>query len=179
MHSELPPPAAAPIDVDALLGGARQLQRAGESSPMHALLRGKNLGLVCEAEDDEDARRFCRAAGALGARVSHIRPSVSGLGAGSDDSLTHTARVLGRLYDGLECQGLNTSVVDRLRRDAGVPVFDGLASPRHPTAQLTDRLVGMETIETKRVLVLQAALLFSLLNLPPTTGLALATKGTT
>ena len=159
--------------MDTLLAGARQLQGAGAGAPVRALLGGKNLGLVCEDEESDDARLFREAATALGARVTHIRPGVSQLDTSDGGALAHTARVLGRLYDGIECQGLSTALVDRLRREAGVPVFDGLASPRHPTALLAGLLGGAEPVEARRRLVLQAALLYALLVLDPTHGLSL------
>lgn len=139
---------------------------------MPPFLRGRNLGLVCEAEDSEESRLFERAATALGARVTHIGASISELGTAGDDSLRNTARVLGRLYDGIECQGLAPALVQQLGRTAGVPVFDGLASPGHATAALADRLAGAASTQAKRLLILQGALLIALLNHFPTSGSA-------
>jgi ornithine carbamoyltransferase len=149
--------------VDALLASARLLQRAeqGSGSP-GLLLRGKNLGLVCASEDDADALRFRSAASALGATVSHIRSHPAAPGALAGARLLETARVLGRLYDGIECQGLTPALVRQLGRDAGVPVFDWLAGADHPTAQLAQRLAGADSLETKRQLILQAVLLLAL-----------------
>jgi ornithine carbamoyltransferase len=163
-------PRTSRLDAETLLASARDLQRAGESAAMAALLRGRNLGLVCEKDDSEQAHLFRHAAAALGARVTHIRPSVSELDGAGEEGLRLTARILGRLYDALECQGLSPALVRRLERDAGVPVFDALASPGHPTAPLADMLAGVESIETKRLLIIEAALLFSLLNRNPTGG---------
>lgn len=159
-----------PLDSDSLLASARDLQRAG-GAPTAALLRGRHLGLVCEPEDSEEARLFLRAANGLGGRVTHIRPSALQLDASGDEALKHTARILGRLYDGIECQGLEPSLVSRLGRDAGVLVFDGLASPRHAIARLAQRLDGAEPLESKRLLIVQAALLLAFLNRNPASGL--------
>ena len=73
-----------------------------------------------------------------------------------------TARVLGRLYDGIECQGLAPELVRQLGRDAGVPVFDGLAAAHHPTAHLAQRLAGTGSLAKKRQLIVQAVLLSTL-----------------
>ena len=170
-------PWPSPLDSDALLASARELQRAGDGAPKAHLLRDRHLGLVCELDDGEEAKLFRRAATALGARVTHIRPSVSQLDTAGEDALKHTARILGRLYDGIECQGLDPSLVSRLARDAGVPVFDGLASSRNASAPLARLLDGADSSETKRLLILQAVLLFALLNRTPTGGL-IPQKGT-
>ena len=139
---------------------------------MPPFLRGMNLGLLCEGEDSEDSRLFERAATALGARVTHIVANIAELGAAGDNSLRKTARVLGRLYDGLECQGFAPALVQRLRRTSGIPVSDGLASPGHATAALANRLAGAAPMQAKRLLILQGALLFALLNYFPTRGSA-------
>jgi len=168
MHSSPTPADAAPapppalLDREALLTRARQLQRADAGASTPALLRGKHLGLICEAGSGDDARLFCSAAGALGASVARIRPSVSELGSTSGNTLQHTARVLGRLYDGIECQGLAPALVQRLGRDAGVPVFDGLATTQHPSAALASLLDAGDPVEKRRLLIVQAVLLCSL-----------------
>jgi ornithine carbamoyltransferase len=156
------PPAPAP-GFEALLDTARMLQRAGQGAESSGLLlRGKNLGLVCESESDVDALLFRSAASALGASVSHIRPDPAGTRPVEGTGLLDTARVLGRLYDGIECQGLTTTLVRQLGREAGVPVFDRLAGANHPTAKLAQRLPGGDSPEKKRELILQAVLLFAL-----------------
>ena len=146
------------IDSDVLLGNARLLQRAPE--PRQTLLRGKKLALLCESEEDPDAVLFREAAAGLGAHVSHIRPRLSDLR--QPDDLQHTARMLGRLYDGIECQGLAHDLVELVGREAGVPVYDGLASERHPTARLAAMLGVAEPPARLRELVLQTVLLSTL-----------------
>ena len=147
---------------EALLASARLLQRAEPGSDTHGLLRGKNLGLVCDREEDADAVLFRAAAAELGASVSHIRPDLAPPGAAAGTGLLRTARLLGRLYDGIECQGLAPALVRQLGCDAGVPVFDGLACQRHPTAQLAQHLAGADSDARKRQLILQAVLLLEL-----------------
>jgi len=148
-----------PREVNAVLASARTLQRAAQTGTTQPLLRGKNLGLLCEADDD-DAALFRRAALELGAQVAHIRPSLSKLSTPRD--VQHTARVLGRLYDAVECQGAPLALVQQLGNDAGVPVYDGLASQDHPTAYLADLLGGDTSAADNRRFVLQAVLLSTL-----------------
>jgi ornithine carbamoyltransferase len=145
-------------DSDVLLGNARLLQRAVE--PRQTLLRGKKLALLCESEEGADAMLFREAAADLGAHVSHVRPHLSDLR--QPDDLQHTARMLGRLYDGIECQGLAHDLVELVGREAGVPVYDGLASERHPTARLAALLDVAEPPGKLRQLVLQTVLLSTL-----------------
>jgi ornithine carbamoyltransferase len=145
-------------DSNVLLGNARLLQQAAE--PRQTLLRGRKLALLCESDEDADAKLFRAAAAELGAHVSHVRPHLSDLR--QRDDLQHTARMLGRLYDGIECQGLAHDLVELVGREAGVPVYDGLASDRHPTARLTALLDVGEPPGKLRELVLQTVLLSTL-----------------
>ena len=73
--------------------------------------------------------------------------------------MLQTARMLGRLYDAVECQGMAADLVHRLGADAGVPVYDAIASQRHPTAKLDGLLGGDSPALDKRRFVLQAVLL--------------------
>jgi ornithine carbamoyltransferase len=147
---------------EGLLASARLLQRAERGAETGGLLRGKNLGLVCDSQEDADAILFREAAAGLGASVSHIRPDLAPRGGAAGTGLLRTARLLGRLYDGIECQGLAPAWVRQLGRDAGVPVFDGLASPTHPTARLAQGLAGADSPTRKRQLIVQAVLLLAL-----------------
>ena len=146
-----------PHDEGAVLLSARAFQQAAQAGTTQPLLRGKKLALLCEAADDGDAVLFRSAAVELGAHVAHIRPSLSELS--TPQEIQSNARVLGRLYDAVECQGMTPDLVLQVRTDAGVPVYDGLASPRHPTARLADRLDGDAAHADKRRFVLQAVLL--------------------
>ena len=112
---------------------------------------------MCEADQSGDAALFRRAAVELGAHVAHIRPSLTELSTPQD--VQHTARMLGRLYDAVECQGMAPDLVHQMGIDAGVPVYDGIASPRHPTAKLDGLLGGDSSPLDKRRFVLQAVLL--------------------
>ena len=147
---------------EALLTSARLLQQAETGADTDGLLRGKNLALVCDREEDADAILFREAAAALGASVSHIRPDLAPPGGAPGTALLRTARLLGRLYDGIECQGMAPVLVCQLAREAGVPVFDGLATCAHPSAPLARQLPGPDSPERKRRLIVQAMLLLEL-----------------
>ena len=142
-----------------VLDHARALQQAAEAGESRPLLRGRKFGLLCEIDNasDDDAALFRRAATELGAHVAHIRPSLTELS--TPQEVQHTARMLGRLYDAVECQGMAPALVHQVGVDAGVPVYDGIASPNHPTAKLALLLGGGASTLDKRRFVLQAALL--------------------
>ena len=148
-----------PHDVRVVLASARMLQRASLADAVQPLLRGKNLGLMCEA-DDGDAALFRRAAVELGAHVAHVRPSLSELS--TPVEVQHTARMLGRLYDAVECQGMAPALVRQMGRDAGVPVYDGIATLQHPMSRLAELLGDDASPADNRRFVLQAALLSTL-----------------
>lgn len=93
------------------------------------LLRGKNIGLICGQSDPEDASTFERAATGLGARVARIRSADAGLAPGAE--LIATARMLGRLYDAVECQGVDGEVVAQLAQHAGTVVYNAIGSTSH------------------------------------------------
>lgn len=147
----------APRDVGIVLDNARALQGASEAGELRALLRGRKLGLLCEADGDDEAVLFCRAAAELGAHVAHIRPSLTELS--PPQEVRHTSLMLGRLYDAVECQGMSPALVHQMGVDAGVPVFDGVASQTHPTARLADLIAGEASQLDKRCIVVQAVLL--------------------
>jgi ornithine carbamoyltransferase len=94
-------------------------------APPRLPLRGRKLCLMAEDADSEAARLFRQAATGLGAHVAHVRPSLSELS--TPQELRDTARMLGRLYDAIECQGMAAAVVRQLANEAGVVVFEGLA----------------------------------------------------
>lgn len=145
---------------DAVLTLARRLQLAALAGRSEPLLRGKNLGLLSEHEDSQDARLFHRAATELGAQVAQLRARLSAQTPATD--LQHTARLLGRLYDAVECQGLPAALVSQVGAAAGVPVYDGVATAAHPTAPLSERLGGGGSPADHRRFVLQAVLLGAL-----------------
>ncbi|MBV8033465.1 ornithine carbamoyltransferase [Roseateles sp.] len=147
-----------PVEAAALLRQARVLARADAASPQ--LMAGKQLALLSPDCGDAGALEFIQAAQALGAHVSFVRAGLDE--ASSARQVDATARVLGRLYDAVECQHLPAELVRRIARGAGIPVFAGLATPGHPTATLVEALEVDATRQVKRRSILQAALLVSL-----------------
>ncbi len=156
-HGALALDPIAPRDASFVLDHARALQLAARAGDLRASLRGRNFGLMCEADESGDAALFRRAAVELGAHVAHIRPSLTELS--TPQEVQHTARMLGRLYDAVECQGVASELVHQMGIDAGIPVYDGIASLHHPTAKLDALLGGDSSPLDKRCFVLQAVLL--------------------
>src|SRR5256885_17051908 len=130
-HSPGAPEPMSPRDMNAVLASARSLQRAAQAGATQPLLRGKNLGLLCEA-NDANADLFRRAASELGAHVAHIRPSLSDLS--TPKEVQHTARMLGKLYDAVECQGMAPGLVRQVGDVAGGPGYRARPSPPRPPA---------------------------------------------
>jgi ornithine carbamoyltransferase len=152
----------APLEVTVMLANARALRQAALAGTMQPLLRGKNLGLLRNAADadrggDGEAEFFRGAAADLGAKVADIRAGLSESTAAQE--IQHTARLLGRLYDAVACQGLPRAIVQQVSVAAGVPVLDGIASAEHPTARLAELLGAEATAEENRRYMLQAVLL--------------------
>lgn len=116
------------MDFMALLDMASALRRSGSAGDPHRPLRGKNLALLGNDATDGRWTAFRRAATELGAQVSHVRP-----GGSPDEDVTEAARLLGRLYDAVDCEGLDLATVQKIDREAGVPVFNGLTHDDHPT----------------------------------------------
>lgn len=144
-----------PAERARVLANARLLE--GMASPLQRqrLLRGKNVALICASPDAPDAQLFQRAAAELGAHVSHLRPDLPELGS---PAFRHTAQMLGRLYQAVECEGVEAGLVAELGRAAGIPVYDALAGRRHPLAVLADALDVGDEEERKRRLIVQAVL---------------------
>lgn len=156
--SSLPLPTTAsshPTPGQDLLDSARRLKRAALDGLTHRPLLGRNLGLIGRLEDAPEAALFAAAARELGARVVWL-PDAPG---GPDAAASDTARLMGRLYDAIECQGLPPEHVAWLREHTGVPVFDGLAGDAHPSAAVAAALDGGAQDALNRRCVLQAVLL--------------------
>ncbi len=159
-RSVLPNETMSSSDAGVVLAHARALRWASRAGTMQSLLRGKKLGLMCEA-DNSDAMLFAQAATELGAHVAHIRPSLSELS--TPEHVQNTARMLGLLYDAVECQGMSSSLVQQVGSDAGVPIYDGIATCYHPTAKLAEQLGSDAPMIENRRYVLQAVLLSTII----------------
>ncbi|WOB06042.1 hypothetical protein [Piscinibacter gummiphilus] len=121
-------------DLASLLDTARSLKAAELAGHPQQPLRGKNIAVMSEVAEGPALQGFTAAATALGARVAHIRPSVS----------QETAQLLGRLYDAIECEGLTGDALRDIDRSAGRPVFNGLGEPGHPLRVLGDLMTLRE-----------------------------------
>ena len=105
-------------------------------------LNGKNIALIFEKASTRTRCAFEVAAFDQGAQVSYLGPSGSQIG--QKESMKDTARVLGRMYDGIEYRGFGQSIVEDLGAYAGVPVWNGLTDEFHPTQILADFLTMIE-----------------------------------
>lgn len=108
----------------ALLAMAEGLRTMRSAHALPALLKGVNIALMCDQPSEtEDAFVFEQAATQLGARVARI---------GSSDAVAATARWLGRLYDAVECQGVDAQVIAQLEAHSGIVVYNAIGSAAHP-----------------------------------------------
>ncbi|MCB0730750.1 MAG: ornithine carbamoyltransferase [Ignavibacteriae bacterium] len=105
-------------------------------------LAGKNIALIFEKSSTRTRCAFETAAFDQGANVTYLGPSGSQIG--NKESMKDTARVLGRMYDGIEYRGYGQKVVEELAEYAGVPVWNGLTDEFHPTQVLADFMTMME-----------------------------------
>ena len=136
-------------EINYLLDLARDLKRAKYAGTEQQLLKGKNIALIFEKTSTRTRCAFEVAAHDQGANVTYIGSSGSQIG--HKESMKDTARVLGRMYDGIEYRGYKQSVVQELADYAGVPVWNGLTDEFHPTQMLADVLTMLEYSNGKPV----------------------------
>ena len=146
-------------ETSALLACARTL-RTSPTATTERALRGKNLCLLSATHDYPGVALLLQAATALGAHVARIPPSLSA--SSSAEEIQHTARLLGRLYDGVACVGIAPELVRRIAADADVPVFDGVSAPDHLVARLAEQLGDDTPAHDNQRLMIQALLLCTL-----------------
>jgi ornithine carbamoyltransferase len=132
----------APRDIRFLLNLAAELKRSKYAGNEHPRLKGKNIALIFEKASTRTRCAFEVAVHDQGGHVTFIDSASSQLG--HKESLKDTARVLGRLYDGLEYRGFHQTVVEELARFSHVPVWNGLTDEAHPTQILADLLTMEE-----------------------------------
>ena len=131
-----------PQELEFLLKLSADLKAAKYGGYEQQRLKGKNIVLIFEKASTRTRCAFEVAAYDQGAQVTYLEPSGSQLG--SKESLKDTARVLGRMYDGIEYRGFGQERVELLAQYAGVPVWNGLTNEFHPTQILADLLTMME-----------------------------------
>ncbi len=119
-----------------LLRLAADLKAAKYSGQEQPVLRGRSIAVIFEKTSTRTRCAFEVAAFDQGAHVSYLDPTGTQLG--HKESVRDTARVLGRMYDGIEYRGFGQATVEELARHAGVPVWNGLTDEWHPTQSLCD-----------------------------------------
>ena len=142
-----------------LLTTARALGCAEAAGHRDQSLRGKNIALLVQGPGPA-ADQFILAVEQLGAQASRVGADM--LAANEEHELQRVARVLDRLYDAVECQGMPPDRVRQLSDLATMPVFDGVACDDHPTARLAEQLDDCNRADARRW-ILQAALLLTML----------------
>ncbi|WP_114634036.1 ornithine carbamoyltransferase [Vibrio splendidus] len=131
-----------PKEIQFLLDLSADLKKAKYAGTEQKKLNGKKIALIFEKASTRTRCAFEVAAFDQGAQVSYLGPSGSQIG--QKESMKDTARVLGRMYDGIEYRGFGQSIVEDLGAYAGVPVWNGLTDEFHPTQILADFLTMLE-----------------------------------
>lgn len=131
-----------PAEIGGLLELAADLKAKKKAGIPHDTLRGKNVALIFEKTSTRTRCAFEVGAFDQGAQVTYLGPSGSQIG--HKESMKDTARVLGRMYDGIEYRGFGQQIVEELGQYAGVPVWNGLTDEFHPTQILADLMTMLE-----------------------------------
>ena len=134
-----------PEEIKFLLNLSWDLKKAKYAGTEQQKLKGKNIALIFEKASTRTRCAFEVAAYDQGAHVTYLGPSGSQIG--QKETMKDTARVLGRMYDGIEYRGFGQEIVEELAKYAGVPVWNGLTNEYHPTQVLADMLTMMEHAE--------------------------------
>ena len=136
-----------PAEIEELLDLAADLKAKKKAGIRHNdQLAGKNIALIFEKTSTRTRCSFEVAAHDLGMEVTYLDPSGSQIG--KKESIADTARVLGRMFDGIEYRGYGQQIVEDLAHYAGVPVWNGLTNEFHPTQILADFLTIREHLAT-------------------------------
>ena len=131
-----------PAEITHFLEVAAKLKAEKKAGVPHEILKGKNIALIFEKTSTRTRCAFEVAAQDLGMGSTYLGPTGSQIGV--KESIADTARVLGRMYDGIEYRGFGQTIVEELAKYAGVPVFNGLTNEFHPTQILADFLTIQE-----------------------------------
>ena len=131
-----------PQEIQGFIDLAADLKAKKKAGIPHRLCEGKSVALIFEKTSTRTRCAFEVAAADLGMHPTYLDPTGSQLG--KKESIADTARVLGRMYDGIEYRGYGQEIVEELAHYAGVPVFNGLTNEFHPTQILADFLTITE-----------------------------------
>ncbi len=129
-------------EIEELLALSDELKKKKKAGIPHKMHEGKNVALIFEKNSTRTRCSFEVAAADLGIFSTYLDPSSSQLG--KKESIADTARVLGRIYDGIEYRGFGQERVEELAKYAGVPVWNGLTNEFHPTQVLADLMTVRE-----------------------------------
>ena len=132
-------------EIEFLLELSANLKNAKYAGTEQPLLKGKNIALIFEKTSTRTRCAFEVAALDQGAHVTYLGPTGSQIG--HKETMKDTARVLGRMYDGIEYRGFGQIIVEELGKFAGVPVWNGLTTEFHPTQILADFLTAKEHLK--------------------------------
>ncbi len=144
-----------PEEINSLLDLAADLKNKKKNGVSHRICEGKNIALIFEKTSTRTRCAFEVAAYDLGMHCTYLDPSGSQIG--KKESIADTARVLGRMYDGIEYRGYGQNIVEDLSRYSGVPVWNGLTNESHPTQVLADLLTIKEhlgSLQNKKLVYL-------------------------
>ena len=135
-----------PAEINSLLDLAAELKEKKKNGVPHRLCEGKNVALIFEKTSTRTRCAFEVAAADLGMHPVYLDPAGSQIG--KKESIPDTAKVLGRMFDGIEYRGYGQEIVQALADNAGVPVWNGLTNEFHPTQILADFLTIREHFGT-------------------------------
>ncbi len=135
-----------PEEINDFLDCAAKLKAEKKAGVPHKILEGKNIALIFEKTSTRTRCSFEVAANDLGMHAVYLDPKSSQIG--KKESIPDTARVLGRMFDGIEYRGFGQEVVEELAEYAGIPVWNGLTNEFHPTQILADFLTIKEHFGT-------------------------------
>lgn len=153
-------------EIQYLLDLAADLKDKKKKGVPMDILKGKNVALIFEKTSTRTRCAFEVAAHDLGMGTTYLEPSSSQIG--KKESIRDTARVLGRMYEGIEYRGFGQEIVEELARYAGVPVWNGLTNEYHPTQMLADFLTIQEhlgSLKGKKLAYLGDARYLSLIHI--------------
>ncbi|MGG4607352.1 ornithine carbamoyltransferase [Providencia sp. Me31A] len=136
-------------EIQYLIDLASELKTAKKAGTEQKRLKGKNIALIFEKDSTRTRCAFEVSAFDQGAKVTYLGPSGSQIG--HKESIKDTARVLGRMYDGIEYRGYAQHLVEELGLYSGVPVWNGLTNESHPTQILADFMTMLEHAPNKKL----------------------------
>ncbi len=134
-----------PKEMKFMLDLAADLKKAKYAGTEQQKLKGKNIALIFEKASTRTRCAFQTAAYDQGAHITYLGPTGSQMG--KKETMKDTARVLGRMYEGIEYRGFGQEIVEELGKYAGVPVWNGLTTEFHPTQVMADFLTMMEYVD--------------------------------